>query len=153
MGKINFTRVLLGGLLAGLVINIGEFILNELILKDTWTEFMKESGMEEQGAGVMAFYLTYGFVLGIVMVWIYAAIRPRFGAVVMTGIISGLITWILLWVLGFGSMIVMDLLPRNAIIISVVWGLFEAPLAAVAGAWVYKEGGGEAAAPTAEAAN
>ena len=32
MGKINMTRVILGGLLAGLVINIGEFILNDTIL-------------------------------------------------------------------------------------------------------------------------
>ena len=34
MGKINFMRVLLGGLLAGVVINIGEGVLNEAILGD-----------------------------------------------------------------------------------------------------------------------
>ena len=32
MGKINVGRVLLGGLLAGLVLNIGEYVLNEIIL-------------------------------------------------------------------------------------------------------------------------
>ncbi len=32
MGKINMARVILGGLLAGLIINVGEFVLNEPIL-------------------------------------------------------------------------------------------------------------------------
>ena len=32
MGKINFGRVLLGGLVAGLVINIGEYLLNGVVL-------------------------------------------------------------------------------------------------------------------------
>src|SRR5215475_14608464 len=32
MKKINLVRVLLGGLIAGLVLNIGEFLLNEAVL-------------------------------------------------------------------------------------------------------------------------
>jgi len=30
MGKINFSRVLLGGLAAGIIMSIGEFLLNEM---------------------------------------------------------------------------------------------------------------------------
>ena len=32
MGKINWTRVILGGLVAGVVINISEFVLNGVVL-------------------------------------------------------------------------------------------------------------------------
>ena len=32
MNRINMGRVLIGGLLAGLIINIGEFILNGILL-------------------------------------------------------------------------------------------------------------------------
>ncbi len=31
MGNINFGRVLLGGLVAGIVLNIGEYILNDKV--------------------------------------------------------------------------------------------------------------------------
>ena len=34
MGQINLGRVVIGGLLAGLIINIGEFILNGLLLEE-----------------------------------------------------------------------------------------------------------------------
>jgi hypothetical protein len=36
MRKINTARVIKGGLLAGLVINVGGFISSELLLKDQW---------------------------------------------------------------------------------------------------------------------
>ena len=32
MDNINFGRVILGGLVAGLVLNVGEFVLNDFIL-------------------------------------------------------------------------------------------------------------------------
>ena len=41
MGKINLGRVLLGGLLAGLILNIGEFVLNEKVLGPQMKEFFK----------------------------------------------------------------------------------------------------------------
>ncbi len=41
MGNINLTRVLLGGLLAGVVFNVGEGILNELILRQDWEAAMQ----------------------------------------------------------------------------------------------------------------
>ena len=38
MGNLNFGRVILGGLVAGLVINIGEFLLNEVVFKQQMEE-------------------------------------------------------------------------------------------------------------------
>lgn len=32
MGKINFGRVLLGGIVAGVILSVGEFVLNEKVL-------------------------------------------------------------------------------------------------------------------------
>ena len=46
MGNINITRMLLGGLLAGLVICFGEYILGWLILGGQWAEVLAEAGME-----------------------------------------------------------------------------------------------------------
>ena len=41
MAKINMGRVILGGLLAGWVLNIGEFLLNEPILGKQWVAAME----------------------------------------------------------------------------------------------------------------
>ena len=139
MDKINMKRVLLGGLLAGLVLNIGEFILNGLVIHDAWMAWTKSMNLPEMGGNEIAFYVIWSFIIGIVVVWLYAAIRPRFGASAKTAVITGLFIWLTMWVLGFGSLIIQGLYPNDLIIISIVWGLFEVPIAAVAGAYIYKE--------------
>jgi len=139
MEKINMKTVLLGGLLAGLVINIGEFILNGPVIGDAWMEWSKSMNLPEMGANEITFYVIWSFLTGIVLVWLYAAIRPRFGAGVRTAVYAGLFIWLSMWVLGFGSTIIQGVFPSDLIITSIVWGLFEVPLAAVAGAYLYKE--------------
>ena len=42
MGKINWVQVLLGGLVAGLVINIFEYVTNGVVLAANWDAAMKE---------------------------------------------------------------------------------------------------------------
>ena len=139
MGKINVTRVLLGGLLAGLVLNIGEYVLNELILKAQWSVFLAESGMGEYSVAQMAGFTIITFLFGIVLIWIYAAIRPRFGPGPKTAIIAGITMWAIGWLLIGASFITAGMFPTGLIVATIVWGLFEAPIAALAGAWLYQE--------------
>ena len=140
MGKINIGRVILGGLLAGLVLNIGEFIMNGTILKDDWLAVMESFGLPPmEGAGAIAGYVILSFVMGIVLVFFYAAMRPRFGAGVKTAVLSGLAVWLVNWVLGFGSTIIMGLFPTSFVLTIVVLELFLVPIATVVGAWLYKE--------------
>lgn len=139
MEKINIKMVLLGGLIAGLVLNIGEFVLNGLVIGDAWMEWAKSMNLPEMGGNVIIFYVIWSFLVGIALVWLHAAIRPRFGANVRTAVIAGLFIWVTMWVLGFGSMLIQGVFPNDLIITSIVWGLFEVPLASVAGAYLYKE--------------
>ena len=140
MGKINIGRVILGGLLAGVVINIGEFIVNGAILKDEWHAAMESLGLPPMEAGgAIAGYVVLSFVVGIALVWFYAAMRPRFGAGVKTAVLTGLAVWFFNWVLGFGSNLLMGLFPTKLVLSVLVWELFQVPIATVAGAWVYKE--------------
>ena len=139
MEKINIKMVLLGGLIAGLVLNIGEFILNGLVIGDAWMEWAKSMNLPEMGGNEIIFYVIWSFLVGIALVWLHAAIRPRFGANVRTAVIAGLFIWVTMWVLGFGSMLIQGVFPNDLIVTSIVWGLFEVPLASVAGAYLYKE--------------
>lgn len=139
MGKINYTRVLLGGLLAGLVINVGEYILNVIVLADQFAAFREQFGLGALGAGEMAAAVIITFLYGIVLIWIYAAIRPRFGAGPKTAIIAGLVLWVIAYVLFTGSLWAGGVLSASITVTSIVWGIFEAPIAALAGAWLYRE--------------
>lgn len=139
MQDINLGRVILGGLLAGLVINIGETILNVPLLGEQMDAAMRERGLEPVAGGAIAAFVLMAFGLGIVAVWIYAAIRPRMGPGPKTAICAGLVVWALAYLYPTLGMVTMDLFPTSLALVALVWGLFEAPLATVAGAWLYKE--------------
>lgn len=139
MNNINLGRVVLGGLLAGLVLNVGEFLLNDLVLGAQMKEFMTKHNFAEPSSSFMIVAVGLTFVMGIVIVLGYACIRPRLGAGVKTAIIAGLFAWFGVY---FYSGIINGVLfgiPANTMIIVVVWGLIQYALAAVAGAWLYKE--------------
>ena len=139
MGKINMGRVILGGLLAGLIINIGEFILNMPILGKDWEAAMQALNRPMMGGSAIASFVVLGFVLGIVAIFTYAAIRPRFGPGPKTAICAGVLVWFFSYFYPSIGFSVMGLFPNKLIAISVVWGIFEASIACVAGAWLYKE--------------
>ena len=139
MGKINVGRVIAGGLLAGLVVNVGEFVLNGLILAKDWEQAMRDLGKPEIGDSAVAVFLALGFVLGILMIWLYAAIRPRCGAGIKTAVCAGLIVYALGYLYPGAGQLVIGLFPVKLQLIGLAWGLVELVLAAVAGAWLYKE--------------
>ena len=139
MGSINVARMLLGGLLAGLVLNIGEYVLNELVLAAQWSAFMAETGLAEFGTGQLVSFTIITFLFGIVLIWIYAAIRPRFGPGPKTAVIAGLAMWAIAWLLFSATLFVAGIYPMGLTVTTIAWGLFEAPIAAVAGAWLYRE--------------
>ena len=139
MANINLGRVVLGGLLAGLVLNIGEFLLNDKVLGVQMKAFMTHHNFSEPGSNFMIVAVGLTFVMGIVIVLGYACIRPRLGAGVKTAIIAGLFAW-------FGAYFYCGIIngvlfgiSMNTMILILIWGLVEYAIAAVAGAWLYKE--------------
>ncbi len=140
MGKINAGRVLLGGLLAGVVINVVEFIFNGVVFKDEISDAMAALNKTvDTSAGPMAIYICWSFLVGILAVWLYAAIRPRFSAGAWTAVKTGCVMWLLVNVQMTISMAPMDLLPRRLMAFGLVIGFLEMVLATVLGAWLYKE--------------
>src|SRR5437016_11486110 len=139
MTNINGGRVVLGGLLAGLIINISETILNIPVLGEQMDAVMKARNLPVVAGGAIAVFTAGGFVLGVLLVWLYAAIRPRFGAGAKTAILAGLVLWLLAYVwpaLGNG---LMGFMPMKLLTVAVLWGLAEVIVAALVGGALYKE--------------
>jgi hypothetical protein len=139
MGKVNLGRVILGGLLAGLVINISEFILNTVVVGAQMEQVLKAHNMPPIGNSAIATFIFFGFLLGILTIWLYAAIRPRYGAGPGSAIMAGLIVFFLAYVYSNAGLTVLGFMPTNMMLIIDGWGLVEILIAAVAGAWLYRE--------------
>lgn len=137
--KLNLSRVLLGGALSGLVLNIGEYLLNHVVLVQLWPRPDAEAASAEFSIGQIASGVTIMFAFGLALIWIYAAIRPRFGPGPKTAVIAGLTIWITGWLLTGASFINVGIFPAGQMLVSIIWGLAEVPLAAIAGAWLYQE--------------
>jgi pimeloyl-ACP methyl ester carboxylesterase len=140
MSRINLGRVVIGGLLAGLIINIGEYILNGILIFEQMTAAMAALNKPPVDNSMIMWFVLIGFGLGCTLVWTYAAMRPRFGAGVRTAICASMLVWGLGYLYPNIFMIIMNIFPRDMMVMVTVWGLIELIVAGMAGAWAYKEG-------------
>jgi hypothetical protein len=142
MSKINWGRVIVGGLVAGLIIDAVEGVLNGVILQAWWASVMKGLGKPEvMNAAQIAAFNVWGFLVGIFTVWFYAAIRPRYGAGPKTALCAGASVWALGYLLAGIPPMALHILPRRLMAIGITVGLIEMLVAALVGAWLYKEEG------------
>ena len=139
MNTINTARVVLGGLVAGLVIDFGEFLLNGVILTAEMEAAMVRLNLPPVGGSAIATFVILGFALGIATVWLYAAIRPRYGPGARTALCAGAAVWFFAYVYPSVGMTVTGVFPPAMTLIGVLWGLVEMLVAALAGAWLYQE--------------
>ncbi len=80
MGKINMQKVLIGGAIAGVVLNVIDFVLFGMVLKDQMAAAMTAINRPAMTNAQIPWFVFLDFVAGVFLVWLYAAIRPRFGA-------------------------------------------------------------------------
>jgi hypothetical protein len=139
MGKINLQRVILGGLVAGVVLNVFDFVLYGVVFKDDYNAALQALGKPAMTNNMVLWFVALDFLFGIFLVWLYAAIRPRFGAGPGTAVKAGLAMWVLFGLLHSLSEAPMGLFPQNLYVIGTLAALVVYPLAAVAGAKFYTE--------------
>ncbi len=139
MSGINVSRVVLGGLVAGVVLNIGEFIFNGVLFAETIEASVKELNLPPMTGSTIVWFLIAAFIFCLAMIWLYAAIRPRLGPGPKTAICAGLLAWTFGYLVPTIGFLAMGLFPRNLLIYGLVWSVFEVTIAALAGAYFYRE--------------
>ena len=138
MGKTNVTRVILGGLLAGLILNIFEYVLNGVVFASQWDAFEKMLGRHMR-PGAIPFFVAATFVMGIGVVWLYAVARPRLGPGPKTATLTGLAFWLFAYAIPAANSVVAGLGPGRLTFTVTFVVLLGAILASLCGAWVYRE--------------
>ncbi|MCI0432496.1 MAG: hypothetical protein L0271_02435 [Gemmatimonadetes bacterium] len=139
MGRINIGKIVSGGVLAGILIFISQAILNLWVLGNIWDSVMQVYGIPEPPSSIFVLYALMSIILGILAVWVYAAIRPRFGPGARTAMIAGIAVWALYYGMGAMRDMTAGIWPLSAILIGVFWGLLEMILVTTLGARFYTE--------------
>ena len=80
------------------------------------------------------------FMVGLLSVWFYAAIRPRFGPGVRTAAIAAVAVWagshLFTGVYVYAGVVIF---PPRMVWLPVAWTFFEVQAATLIGAWLYRE--------------
>jgi hypothetical protein len=145
MGKINWARVLLGGLIAGVVLDVLWFAVWGPLAGRTLTAALLTLGHPmQETVSTTVLMVVLGFVSGIASIWLYAAIRPRYGAGPGTAALAGVAAGLLAGVLpDIGWGLTLRLIPASVWVGDAVFTLVVTVIATLLGAWVYKEPAGQ----------
>jgi len=141
---INTGKVLIGGVVAGVVMNAVDFVTNMFIVGERMkaeTDAFKP-GLSDQmmSTNTMISYIVMDFALGIALVWTYAAIRPRFGPGIKTASYAAILFWILAGIFLSGYLH-MGMMSTGLWFTFALLGLVNFLLSAWAGAKFYTEEG------------
>ena len=115
MGRINWKRVFLGGLVWWAVFHLLGVAARLLYLAEEVTAAWKALGLHfslTPGFAVFWLVLTYGG--GVISIWLYAAIQPRYGPGPTTALRAGLTAW-------FGSFVYVMFLGWAGVFPCALW--------------------------------
>ena len=139
---INTSKVVVGGLAAGVVANILGFVGFGLLLGARMEAESVAVAPALAGRGMtgsaIATQVIAQFVTGILLVWLYAAIRPRFGPGLQTAVYAGLVVW-LCGVLFHLDWLIVGMMTTSTYVMASVIALVQVIASAAVGGMVYKE--------------
>lgn len=140
MGKINPGRVILGGIVAGLVADLISYLVDGVMLKSRW---LAANHFLHMGAftstQIIAFNLL-GLIAGVITIWFYAAAKPRLGSRYRTALNVALAVWMIAYVIPNAAlMYVTHLYPHHLVVYTTLGALVEVFIGTMVGASLYKD--------------
>lgn len=139
---INTSKVIVGGLVGGVVANVVDFALNGYLLAD-----MQKAALDALNPtlaanamqpGKIPIFVALDFLWIIANVWLYAAIRPRFGPGVRTAVYAGIASAVVGSVVA-GYFAAMGMFSWSLYFIGAICSLINSVVSTVVGAKFYTE--------------
>ncbi|HEY1951981.1 MAG TPA: hypothetical protein VGG76_04185 [Gemmatimonadaceae bacterium] len=138
---MNVKKVVIGGLVAGVVINVIDFISNYALAARMNAEtdaFKPGLSASMSTTSALVSYIIMDFALGIALIWTYAAIRPRFGPGPRTAAFPAILFWLLAMIYYAGYRMMGMMSPGLWWTLSFI-GLVNYLVASAVGAKIYSE--------------
>ena len=139
---INTSRVVLGGLAAGVVQNVIGFVgfgvlLGPRMQAEAAAIAPALEGRAMSGAAI-AVNVVFSLLIGLLLVWLYAAMRPRFGAGPATAVYAALVVWVC-GLLFHADWLILGMMTPATYLMAAATALVQVLAAALAGAMLYTE--------------
>src|ERR1051325_1310008 len=134
MGKINWSRVLLCGLVAGIVWQLLSAVLLALVGRD-FLDAVQSGRLYAPRGGL--FFFSVDLAMGIWAMWLYAAIRPRYGAGPKTAAVAGFAWWFIKS-LQSAKWVALGFVPTKVVWFPLAATLLAIVVAELVGAWLYE---------------
>jgi hypothetical protein len=140
--------VLVGGIAAGIVLNVIDWVTYTRVIVDRVTAeaeaFKPGLGTSMMSSKAVTIFIITDFIIGILLVWTYAAIRPRFGPGPKTAVTAAIVMWLIVATINAGY-IAFGMTSKGLWATEAIIGLVNLLIAAWVGAKLYTE---ESAAAT-----
>lgn len=136
MKEFNWPRILVCGLVAGGVWTALSVILLALVGDEFLTAVRQ--GRTDQGTGSSLFLVFMNLGAGIWAVWLYAALRPRYGAGLKSALAASLAWWLISSMQSAKWMALLGITPSMAFA-PFVATLLAIIAATLVGAWFYEK--------------
>jgi hypothetical protein len=131
--------LILGGIVAGIVADVLGFLAHGVLLAPRWADRMKTLGRLGFVTNQWIWFNLFGIASGIFVLWLYAAIRPRYGPGPKTAS-AGLAVWFIGVLLpNAGFMWAGGLFSAHLTLYTTLGGIVEWVAGALAGAALYQE--------------
>ena len=136
----NVKSLIQASVAAAVVLNAVDWVTNSFLLGDLWRHLAITHNADTNAMNSTASVIQYvvgDTVLGVLLVWVYTAIRPRLGPGPATAIIAAFVVFAastIEFATFAGWFVPWDLFVRTSAL-----SLIALLLAGWAGAWVYKE--------------
>jgi hypothetical protein len=141
MSRINWVRLIIGGVIATLILFISDGLFHEHVVNADWKAVFANLGISEpQHPGLSVLYFAvFDLGRGLVGMFLYVMMRPHFGAGPKTAALAGVVAWIAFSVTGPAQFIPLGFFSNALWIKVAAFQLVTSILAAIAGAAVYKD--------------
>jgi hypothetical protein len=128
------------GLLAGAILNVSGVVLAHAVLGSDYIEAVRRHVAVATPLPItMVKNIAIRFGYGLLGMFLYVGLRPRFGPGPRTALIAGLALFLGAYGPGILTFTQFGILAGSRLWITVVWSLVEACAACVLGAWTYHE--------------
>ena len=139
MGTIKIAGVVAGGLLAGAIWQIVSFVWVTFVLAEELEAILRRFNASALPPQSFLVHLTTALAGGVLLVWLYAAMRSRFGWGLRSALIAGFVVWLFSFVTFMATAVVMNMFSRRLAFLAGLGGMIATSLATFVGTSAYKD--------------